>query len=455
MNRKTRNVFIAVAIILILINVLVMNLKLGNNKTKNFVGVLRTSSTTVKINEVAIPAYDFKKSVYIVAEDLQLFGFELEYSKNGELNIVNKKEDYTYNEEYISYLSHLKNNTDVSEADYIIKLNGKKITAYCTRDYTIIPLSKLGSIGNCERSDSSNAILCTLISQNSAEADGKNVKPDEVTVAPPTVEPNVNGGVSSVRSSAQMQSSSGKKIIVLDPGHGKSSSEMNSNEKRESGWIYNESKGQWGEWRHWKSGTTWEDCEGYGCNGRVTPSGGEWYSIGNGDRDEEPELDLKNALAAKKYLEEMGYTVRMTRTSNDENPSITQRLKQCYPNQDTTLTADADAFICIHSNAGGGSGTSYIELSGNYDQKGIPSDYAKQGNELGKTMNDKIASMTGLSNNGSIDSMPELIAFCKSPVVCAYLEIGFFDNGNDLDILQTEYDTIGKAIAEGIDDYFE
>lgn len=457
MTRKTRNILLIIAAALIMVNILAIAVKRGDNSiSKNFEGILKTSSTSVKINDVAIPSYEFKNSIYIAAEDLQLFGFKINYNGNV-MNISNESEDYSYREEYFSSLSHLKNNTDVMSADYITELNGKKITAYSTRDYTIIPLSKLGSIGTFQKSDTSNAIICTLISENGADsyASGK-TQPNDVTVTPPTVEPksaSINSS-SGVGISSGGGNNSGKKIIVLDPGHGKSSSEMSADEKREYGWIYNEARGQWGEWRHWKSGTTWEDCKGSGCSGRVTPNGGEWYSIGAGDRDVEPNIDLQNSLAAKKYLEEMGYTVRMTRTSNEENPSITQRLKNCYPNKNTSAAPDADAFICIHSNAGGGRGTSYIALSGNYDQKGIPGDYAARGNALGKAMNDKIAAATSLSNNGSIDSMPELIAFCKSPVTCAYLEIGFFDDSSDLSILKNESDAIGKAIAEGIDSFF-
>ena len=51
------------------------------------------------------------------------------------------------------------------------------------------------------------------------------------------------------------QSGAGKKVIVLDAGHGKSSSEMTSDEKTAEGYEYNESKGNWGEWRHYKNGT--------------------------------------------------------------------------------------------------------------------------------------------------------------------------------------------------------
>ncbi len=246
-----------------------------------------------------------------------------------------------------------------------------------------------------------------------------------------------------------------KKIIVLDAGHGKDSGYMNDDEKRSEGWLYNESKGTWGEWRHWKSGTTWQDCEGWGCSGRVPSGGSCWYSMANGDREIEPDLTLSNVQYAKQYLEEKGYEVRLARPTANDNPSMTKRLTYCYPNNDTSQAPDADLFVCIHSNAGGGRGSAYIALSGDYDQGGISSDYVQSGNTLGKYINDQIVANTDLSaySGGRYDALPELVLFCKCPITIAYLEIGFFDNSSDLEILRNESDQIGRSIAEGIDRY--
>ena len=158
------------------------------------------------------------------------------------------------------------------------------------------------------------------------------------------------------------QSGAGKKVIVLDAGHGKSSSEMTSDEKTAEGYEYNESKGNWGEWRHYKNGTFGENCHGSGCTGLSPENASCWYSMGNADRDTKPQINLDNALATQKYLEQMGYEVRMTRTSNEQNPSMDKRVSYCFPNNDTTSNPDAAAYVCIHSNAGGGRGTSYIAL---------------------------------------------------------------------------------------------
>ncbi len=246
-----------------------------------------------------------------------------------------------------------------------------------------------------------------------------------------------------------------KKIVVLDPGHGKSSSAMSDAEKESEGWI-NSSRG-WGEWRHWKSNTVWTDCEGSGCSGRAPSGGGCWYPIGDGDRDIEPEINLRSAEFAKSYLEQMGCEVRMTRTSNEQNPSMTKRLTYCYENCDTTCEPDADIFVCIHSNAGGGRGSAYMALRGLYDQAGINAEkYVADSNLLGSLINSRITAQTGLGAfvGGRYDGLPEAILFCKSPVTIAYLEIGFYDDPADLEILNNNSEAVGRAIAEGIADYF-
>lgn len=260
----------------------------------------------------------------------------------------------------------------------------------------------------------------------------------------------VKGNMSNTDTAANTYTSNGGgKIIVLDAGHGKSSSAMSESEKINEGYIYNESRGSWGEWRHYKSGTC-EECGGSGC----TQTGpGCWYPMGNGDRSTEPELTLANALAAKSYLEQMGYTVRMTRTSNDENPSMTKRVSYCYPNNNASSYPDASLYVCIHSNAGGGSGTSYISLEDTYTQKYIPSNFVSTSNNAGNIINSSIANNCSLSARGPIGGEGYLILFNKCPVPIAYLEIGFYDNSSDLSILRSQSDAIGKGIAEGVDKY--
>ena len=250
-----------------------------------------------------------------------------------------------------------------------------------------------------------------------------------------------------------------KQIVVLDPGHGKDSGNMSEEDKSADGWVLSTEKGGWGEWRHWKSGTVWDDCRGSGCSGRHPDGGSCWYPIENGDRDIVPELNLNNTLNAKIYLEDMGYEVRLTRNSNDENPSMTKRLTYCYSGGDTSTEPDADVFVCIHSNAGGGQGSAYMALSGVYDQSGVlaPAEYISESNILGQLINNQIVSDTQLSAfvDGRYEGFPTAVLFCKSPVPIAYLEIGFFDNASDLEVLTNDSETIGRAIAVGVDNYFK
>lgn len=235
--------------------------------------------------------------------------------------------------------------------------------------------------------------------------------------------------------------------VFLDPGHGKNSGSMSAAEKEASGWVQN-SSGSWGEWRHWTDGEYGIDCAGN--DGAASQPNDCWYPIGNGDRDTEPNINLQNCLAARRYLEGMGYNVVMSRETNNENPSITRRIEMAQ-------AANADVYVCIHSNAGGGRGSAYIALSedsGYYSMnRGLG--YAGEGNELGRLINNRIVSGTDLPEyaGGCINGEGYLILFQKAPMICAYLEIGFFDS-SDLSILQNQSDAIGQAIANGINDYF-
>lgn len=275
-----------------------------------------------------------------------------------------------------------------------------------------------------------------------AETENDNGRLDEIKDSP--------------KSSEEITKSSARRIVVLDPGHGKSSSAMTPEEKKAMGFTQN--NGEWGEWRHFKSGTWGDECGGSDC----AQDKACWYPIVNGDRDKEPDINLRNARAAKKYLEEMGYKVYLTRDENstvsNENPSFNQRAKTAFKdiNGNYSLTPQAECIVCIHSNGGGGRGSCYVSLEGGkYSQQFIPSDYIEKSNDLGSKINKRITSETSLSSayNGALSGENYLILFHKSPVPVAYMEIGFYDNSADLEIINSEYDKIGKAIAEGVDDY--
>lgn len=391
---------------------------------------------------------------FIIAEDLPKHNSRFEVVNNN--GIILNYDDSSTN---IIAPENAKN-TNIPEDAPVhpekISLSGKEISCYTTYGIHLISVSDLlerfkdklsiSIVAAASASASPQQTANSAAPPNAASAQGEK---DELQQKRPLPERETN---------VASNSSNSKTIIVLDPGHGKSSGAMTDAEKTASGFVKT-SRG-WGEWRHWKTGTSNVSCEGSGCTGTHPSNGGCWYPIGNGDRAKEPEINLNNSLNAKKYLERMGYEVRMTRTTNDENPSFTKRLSYCYPGNDSNQTADATLCVVIHSNAGGGKGSAYLSAGGTYDQKmkdGINTSYAEKCNTAGKLINDRIVAQTSLSRcgGGSIGGEEWLIAFCKSPVPVAYMEIGFFDNSNDLAILNSESEKIGQAIAEGIDDYIK
>lgn len=411
------------------------------------VGTVSLSSKTAKINNTAIPAYNITGAdgLYFTSGDLALFGFECSETEN---DFVLSHPDSSY---ILTSEQFIQTDTKTAASTSLKKLTAgnSQYDCYNLGEQILVSSDALAALGEATDSPDTNTIYFYFGTADEISAE-KDVSAAEINSATS----NQNNTPEDMPTMT-VETSSAKPIIVLDPGHGKSSSLMSAEEKASSGWVQN-SSGAWGEWRHYKIGSSTIDCEGTGCNGRVTPNGACWYPIGNSDRSTEPDINLKNALAAKTALEEKGYEVRMTRTTNDENPSITRRISYCYPNNDTSLTADAEMFVCIHSNAGGGTGSAYISLEAPYDQRGIKDTYVEDSNTLGKYINDSIINSTSLkmSGNGVISFEPELIAFCKCPVTCAYLEIGFFDSDSDLSILQSEYTQIGNAIADGIDKYY-
>lgn len=400
---------------------------------------------SVSINSESVNAYKLSGSgPYIVAEELPSAELKADFTdeeniticyterENIEKNILTGKTakllsgNYFVNrEEKGTALGSYSDNKNVIKQIYTV--NGLHL----------IPLYDLKNCGIIEEAEE---ISTARIAMQTVSA----LLPDiEIAAAdndePPLVKPDSEDGVP--------LADDDRITIFLDAGHGKASSLMSDEEKNEYGWVQND-EGAWGEWRHWRNGNYGADCVGSDVK---TQKGDCWYPIENGDRDTEPEINMQNCITAKEQLEKMGYNVVLSRESSYENPSVTKRIN------DAKL-AGADLYICIHSNAGGGSGSAYISLdetAGYYLQHSGDSDYAKKSNILGKLINDRIVFQTSLDSHGSgsIDSEPWLILFQKSPIVTAYLEIGFFDNEGDLAILNSEQDKIGLAIAEGINDY--
>lgn len=422
-------------------------------------GQIQHYDAKVKINGDYIPAYTIGDSseVYFTDADLKLFSFDFVQSPDGSKL---RMEDN----------SEVHSGTSTDFVCGLTEKNAKKTNIELTANEVRFSCYEVESTNAVGKKVKYKLIPSQILEQfgtkkDAQTKDGKEIHYifgdySEESTAPATDMPEKEEGQTAELSmnSGTNQSgtaAAGGTVIVLDPGHGKSSGLMSSDEKRAEG--YSQNGGSWGEWRHWKNGTADQECQGSGCHADKEC----WYPIGNGDRSTEPDINLHNAQAAKKYLEQMGYTVRMTRDANsstsNENPSFSKRVSYCYPNNNLSASPDAACYICLHSNAGGGRGSAYIEASGGYTQKWIQPDYASQCNRLGSLINSRITSETSMSvcGGGSIGGEGYLILFNKCPVPAGYMEIGFFDSSSDLSILQNESDLIGKAIAEGVDDFIK
>ena len=388
------------------------------------IGGVVYSALDTYINNYPINAYNYEGYQLVCAEDLRDYGFSVIWNEDARALYVDR--DYSITaisgktgvtrQYYLQY----KKAYDILETDIKVYINGSQVEGYAVDGKTMIKIRDLEVFGHCEYSAENNYSKVFIDGLAQGE------------YAPVPIEYNE------------------RLTVVLDPGHGKSSFLMSDEEKIAEGYSYH--NGQWGEWRHWKNGTANKECCGSGCNKDYSC----FYPIGNGNRDVEPDIDLQNALYAKWYLEnELGYNVRMTRMSNEQNPSFSKRISYCYPGNNIDDEPDAACYICIHSNAGGGRGTAYISAKGNYTQKWIKSNYIAESNRLGECINNRIVAQTSLTRHGSgsINGAGHLILFNKCPITVGYLEIGFFDNKSDLGILNSQHNEIGKAIAYGINDF--
>lgn len=144
----------------------------------------------------------------------------------------------------------------------------------------------------------------------------------------------------------------------------------------------------------------------------------------------------------KGYLENSGFEVIMTRpeeTSSIASDSVTDSLKaRC----DVANNSEADLFISVHCNTGGGTGTEVYCFSRN-----------TEGEVLAELIEKAITSQTGLYSRGVKTAGFYVIKNTVMPSVL--IETGFLDNEKDAAFLNSEegQDKIAKAIAGAVMEY--
>ena len=170
-----------------------------------------------------------------------------------------------------------------------------------------------------------------------------------------------------------------------------------------------------------------------------------FIGVGHGGSDpgavanntKEKDLNLSIALACRDELVRHGVSVKMSRTT-DENDPIGDEIKECN-------AYAPDLAVDIHNNAGGGDGAEVFHHHGGGKGKTLAENILAEIVKLGQNSR---GIKTRVNSQGK-----DYYAFIRNTSCPAVIvECAFVDNASDLEILATEgkRKEMGIAIAKGI-----
>ena len=158
-------------------------------------------------------------------------------------------------------------------------------------------------------------------------------------------------------------------------------------------------------------------------------------AVANGVK--EKDLNLSIAKACRDLLVKHGVTVKMSRTT-DENDTLSEEIRECN-------SFAPDLAVDIHNNAGGGDGAEVFYHYGGGKSKTLAENILGEIVKVGQ--NSRGAKVR---KNSQGKDYYGFIRETSAPAVI--VECAFVDNATDLEILATESQkkSMGQAIAKGI-----
>ena len=163
----------------------------------------------------------------------------------------------------------------------------------------------------------------------------------------------------------------------------------------------------------------------------------------------ESELNLKVSLLLQQELIKKGYTVIMTRTTNNVDMSNSERAK-------IANNANADAFIRIHANSSESSSAKGVLTMCQTVNNPYNGNIAQNSYNLSKLVVDNIAKTTK-ANNRSVTRTDTMSGINWCTVPTTIVEMGFLSNPEEDQLMSTEeyQKKIVDGIVNGLEEYFK
>lgn len=155
---------------------------------------------------------------------------------------------------------------------------------------------------------------------------------------------------------------------------------------------------------------------------------------------DEETLNLDAARWAADMLESRGARVVRTRDA-DETVSLARRVA-------TANDADADLFVSIHHNSGGGDGTETFYF-------GSGATYSVQGKALAEELQDRVVGTLGTRDRGTHADKDwlgyHLYVLRYTQMPAALVEVAFMDDQSDYDTARNAAFDVGLAVADAVE----